>query len=165
MLKRALFPGSFDPFTRGHLAVLESAASLFDEVCVCVLNNSRKSALFHVEERVEMIRLAIIEAGLGNATAESFEGLTARYAQASGAQFIVRGLRNAADYAYEVEFEAYNRLLAPEVQTVYFNCPKELAHINSGAVRELLRYGADIGTLVPDRINQYILERLKEDEQ
>lgn len=165
MKKCAVFPGSFDPFTRGHLNVLVRAAALFDEVRVCVLHNASKRARFTQAERVEMIRLAIEEAGLTNARAESFDGLTARYAQEAGAVAIVRGLRGAADYVYEAELEAYNRLLVPGVETVYFSCPPELAHISSGAVRELLHYHADIGTLVPDRIYKYIFERLKDDEQ
>lgn len=164
-MRRSIFPGSFDPFTLGHIDVLVRACALFDEVRVCVIGNPSKSALFGVDERVEMIRLAIEDAGLRNARAESFAGLTARYAQSVGAGYIVRGLRNAADFAYEAEMETYNRLLAPEVETVYLNCGAKTAHISSSAVRELMKYGADIGTFVPDRINKYVSERLKNDEQ
>ncbi len=161
----AIFPGSFDPFTLGHLDILKRACGLFGEVRVCVADNSSKRARFGIRERVEMIRLAIAEAGLGNAAAESFDGLTARYARDVGAKYIVRGLRRAADYEYEAEMEVYNRLLAPGVETVYLNCDAGLAHISSSAVREMMRYGADIGTLVPESINKYVSERLKNDEQ
>ncbi len=156
----AVFPGSFDPFTLGHLDVLRRACGLFDEVRVCVLENPDKRTVFGLWEREEMIRRVIEDEGLTNAGADSSAGLTAQYAGSVGATHIVRGLRNAADYAYEAEMEAFNRLLAPEVQTVYLTCDPQYAHVSSSAVRELARYGADIGTLVPDRINKIVSERL-----
>ncbi|HOG00004.1 MAG TPA: pantetheine-phosphate adenylyltransferase [Clostridia bacterium] len=156
----AVFPGSFDPFTLGHLDVLKRACRLFGEVRVCVLENADKRAVFTADERVQMIRHVIGDEGLVNACADSSAGLTAQYAKSIGATHLVRGLRNAADYAYETEMEAFNRLLAPEVQTVYLTCGAKYAHVSSGAVRELARYGADIGTLVPDRINKIVSERL-----
>lgn len=164
-MRLAVFPGSFDPFTLGHMDVLRRASALFDEVRVVVIGNPAKSSLFGAAERVSMIDLAIRDAGIANARAESFTGLTAKYAQSVGAGYIVRGLRSASDFEYEAGMEVYNRLLAPGVETVYLNCDAKFAHISSSAVRELLRYGADVGTLVPDRINQFLVERLKSDEQ
>lgn len=163
--KLAIFPGSFDPFTLGHMDILKRACKLFDLVRVCVIGNPSKRALFSTEERVEMIRLAIMETELSNVEVDSFTGLTAEYAKKAGASYIVRGLRNLSDFEYEAEMDVYNRLLAPGVETVYLNCGANTAHVSSSAVRELMKYGADIGTLVPDRINKYVTERLKNDEQ
>jgi len=163
-MKLAVFTGSFDPVTLGHVDIMRRASGLFEELNVCVIGNPQKHAMFSVEDRMEMIRLAAEGACLNNVTVSSYNGMAAHYALSVGASYIVRGLRNQADFGYETNMETYNRMLAPMVETVYLSCPPELMHISSSGVRELIHYGADIGTLVPDRINKYVSERLKNDE-
>lgn len=158
-MKKAVFPGSFDPFTVGHLDILKRAAKLFDHVNVCVIPNPDKHCLFSESERVALIRRVIESEGIDNASVSSYNGLTVECAREFGAHFIVRGLRSAADYEYETNLEYFNRRLAPEVETIYIACDAVHVHISSSAVRELMNYGADIGTLVPKDISEYILRK------
>lgn len=158
-MKKAVFPGSFDPFTVGHLDILKRAAKLFDHVTVCVIPNPVKHCLFSESERVALIGRVIESEGIDNASVSGYNGLTVECARKFDAQFIVRGLRCAADYEYETNLEYFNRRLAPEVGTIYIACDAAHVHISSSAVRELMNYGADIGALVPKDISEYILRK------
>lgn len=164
-MRRAVFPGSFDPFTVGHMDILKRACALFDEVIVCVIPNPAKKPLFSAEERMMMIRRAADAAGLKRVRCDAYQGLTVDYAQKEGAAFLVRGLRTPADFEFESGLDAFNRMLAPGVQTIYMACLPEHIHISSSAVRQLIEYKADIGPLVPKEISEYIAERLFGDEQ
>ena len=164
-MKKAIFAGSFDPFTIGHMDVLRRAAVLFDEVHVGVLVNPGKHPLFTPEERRGMIEAAVREAGIENASVSVFSGLLVDFAHSVGARYNVRGLRSGADFDYEYPMEYYNRRMAPELETVYLASDPAHVHISSSAVRMLMASGAGISGLVPDQIYKIIAERVKSDEQ
>jgi len=159
-MKIGVYPGSFDPFTIGHLDVLKNAAGLFDTVYVAVLNNSAKSPVFSVEERVGMIDCMIAAEGLSNVRSGSFAGLLVDYAKQIGAQYIIRGLRAITDFEYEFQIDAVNRHLNPDVRTVYFMANPAHSFLSSSNVREIGEMGGSIEGLVPACNYDYILERL-----
>ena len=163
-MRRCIYPGSFDPFTEGHLDVLRGAVELFDEVTVGVLNNIAKKPMFTAEERVNMIREAIAGEGFTNVTVDSFEGLLVEYARQIRADHIIRGLRATTDFEYEFQIDAMNRHLAPEIQTVYIMAKSEHSFLSSSAVKEIAIWGGNIDGLVPDPIAKTMAERLKKDE-
>lgn len=164
-MKKAVFPGSFDPFTIGHLDILKRACALFDHVTVCVIPNPAKHYLFDEAERLTLIGQVIQAEGISNASVSCYNGLTAKCAREYGAQYIIRGLRCADDFEYETNMEYFNKRLAPEVETLYLACDAAHVHISSSAVRELMKYGADIGALVPKEISEYILRKVTNNEQ
>jgi pantetheine-phosphate adenylyltransferase len=148
----ALYPGSFDPITLGHLDVIGRAAGLFDRLVVGVLVNPRKSPLLSVDERMTVIREAFEE--MPDASAErldvaSFDGLTVDYAREIGARFIVRGLRAVSDFESELQMAHTNRKLAPQVDTVFLMTALEHAYLSSTLVREIASFGGDISRMVP----------------
>jgi pantetheine-phosphate adenylyltransferase len=148
----ALYPGSFDPITLGHLDVIGRAAGLFDRLVVGVLANPRKSPLLSVDERMTVIREAFEE--MPDARAErldvaSFDGLTVDYARQIGARFIVRGLRAVSDFESELQMAHTNRKLAPQVDTVFLMTALEHAYLSSTLVREIASFGGDISRMVP----------------
>jgi len=160
-MKIGVYPGSFDPFTVGHLDVLHNAVALFDRVYVGVLNNSAKSATFSVDERVSMIKRAIQNEGFINVTVGSFDGLLVDYAKKIGARYIIRGLRAITDFEYEFQIDAINRHMEPEVQTVYFMAKPALSFLSSSTVKEVGAYGGCIDGLVPECNKNIIAERLR----
>jgi pantetheine-phosphate adenylyltransferase len=159
-MKIGVYPGSFDPFTIGHLDVLKNASGLFDAVYVAVLNNNAKSPVFAVKERVEMIDRMIESEGLENVRSGSFAGLLVDYAKQIGAQYIIRGLRAITDFEYEFQIDAVNRHLNPDVRTVYFMANPAHSFLSSSNVREIGEMGGSIEGLVPACNYEYILERL-----
>jgi pantetheine-phosphate adenylyltransferase len=148
----AVYPGSFDPVTFGHLDVLRRAADVFDRVVVGVLENPRKAPLLAADQRIELIRLAVIETG-GDAAAriavEAFVGLTVDFCRAQKANFIVRGLRAISDFETELQLAHANRKLAPEVDTVFFMTSLEQGYASSSLVKEIAQFGGAIDELVP----------------
>lgn len=160
-MRVCVYPGSFDPFTLGHLDVLNSAAELFDHVYVGVLNNSGKKATFSPAERVEMIERVIGELGLKNVTAERFDGLLVDFVSQIGATHIIRGLRAITDFEYEFQIDAMNRHLAPDIRTVYFMANPSHSFLSSSNVREIASLGGSISGLVPECNIKTITERLK----
>lgn len=159
-MKIGVYPGSFDPFTIGHLDVLKSAAGLFDLVYVAVLNNSAKSPVFSVEERVEMIDRIIASEGFENVRSGSFSGLLVEYAEQINAHYLIRGLRAITDFEYEFQINAVNRHLNPDIRTVYFMANPAHSFLSSSSVREIGEMGGSIEGLVPACNYEYILERL-----
>ncbi len=153
-MRLAVYPGSFDPITRGHIDVIERASRLFDRLTVAVLVNTRKSPSLDVKERARIIRQAIDEeleaktaAGIEVTT---FEGLTVDLARQLGATSIVRGLRALSDFENELAIAHMNRRLAPEIDTVFFMTGIEHAYLSSGLVREVASLGGDVSAMIPD---------------
>lgn len=149
-IRRAVYPGSFDPPTLGHLDVITRASHLFDELIVAIAVNSQKQALFTLEERVQMLRECCSE--LENVQVVPLEGLLARFAQQVGACAIVRGLRAVSDFEYEFQMATMNRQLAPEVDTWFLMTHQRFAFLSSSIVKEVARLGGDISQLVPPNV-------------
>jgi pantetheine-phosphate adenylyltransferase len=148
----AVYPGSFDPITNGHLDVIARAATVFERVVVAVLVNPRKSPVLPEEERLAAIREAVAEtlreAG-GTVEVASFDGLTVDFAQRVGARFIVRGLRAVSDFESELQMAHTNRKLAPQVDTIFFMTALEHSYLSSTLVREIAQFGGDVSAMVP----------------
>ena len=147
----AVYPGSFDPITNGHLDVIERAARVFDRVVVAVLGNPRKSPLLPAEARVAVIEAAIAArpALAGRIEVRTFDGLTVDFCREVGAGFLVRGLRAIADFEAELQLAHNNHQLAPEVDTVFFMTSLEHSYISSSLVKEIALFGGDVSSMVP----------------
>ncbi len=152
--KIALYPGSFDPVTNGHLDVLERASRMFDYVVIAVLNNPNKKSFLDVNSRVELIKEAVKD--VKNVSVDSFSGLTVEYAQKIGAKFLIRGLRSITDFDYEIQLCQTNQVIAPEIDTVYLSTRPEHNFISSSMVKELSYYNADISKFVPKNVVEYL---------
>ncbi len=153
-MKRAIYPGSFDPATYGHIDMIERSAQIVDELVVAVLRNSAKSPLFSVEERVSM--LEEITGHLPNVRIQSFDGLLIDYAREVGASIIVRGLRAVTDFEYELQIAQTNRIVNSQVDTVFLTTSLEYAYLSSTIVKEVASYGGDISHFVPERLIERI---------
>jgi pantetheine-phosphate adenylyltransferase len=155
----ALYAGTFDPVTHGHLDVIRRAATLFDKVIVGVSVNPRKSPLFSTEERVEMLRevCRLIE----NVSVQVVPGLVVDHARAVGAKVIVRGLRAVTDFEFELQMASTNRALAPEIETVFFTPAPEYHYLSSSTVCDIARFGGDVSGFVPPEVAQRLRERMK----
>lgn len=150
-MKVALYPGSFDPVTNGHLDVLGRALGVFDRVVIAVLANPRKMPLLPAATRVDLIRQAIREAALpeDRVAVVTFDGLTVEAARGHGATAIVRGLRAVSDFETELQLAHNNRRLAPDVDTVFFMTAAEHGYVSSSLVKEIASFGGDVGGMVP----------------
>jgi pantetheine-phosphate adenylyltransferase len=147
----AIYPGSFDPFSIGHLDIAERAARLFDRVTVAVYSRSEKpGALFTTEERLELARASV--AHLSNVSVDSFSGLTVEYARAKGAGIIVRGLRAVSDFEYEFKLAHMNAHLAPEIDVVCLMTSSRHSFVSSSLIREVATLGGDVDGLVPEHV-------------
>lgn len=147
---RAIYPGSFDPVTYGHLDVIKRASKIVDELIVGVLNNKSKTPLFSVENRVKMLNDAVSD--LPNVKVMSFEGLLVDFAKKVDAQLIVRGLRAVTDFEYELQMSQTNSVLNNEVDTIFFTTSLEYAYLSSSTVKEVAYFGADISKFVPPNV-------------
>jgi pantetheine-phosphate adenylyltransferase len=150
-VKVAVYPGSFDPITNGHLDVIGRATAAFDRVIVAVLANPRKQPLLPVGERIAVIRESLEAAGLGSDRVEvaSFDGLTVEFCRRVGARFIVRGLRAISDFEAEMQLAHNNRKLVPEIDTVFFMTALEHGYVSSSLVKEIATFGGDVSDMVP----------------
>lgn len=151
-MTRAIYPGSFDPVTLGHLDIIKRASKIFDELIVGVLNNNSKSPLFSVEKRVKMLNDVVKD--LPNVKVMSFEGLLVDFARKVDAQIIVRGLRAVTDFEYELQMSQTNTVLNENVDTIFFTTSLEYAYLSSSTVREAAYFGADISKFVPESVVQ-----------
>ncbi len=153
----ALYPGSFDPVTLGHLDVIERAATVFERVVVAVLVNPKKSPLLPERERIAAI-VEAVEAELGGAAGrvdiQSFDGLTVDFARRVGAGFIVRGLRAVSDFESELQMAHMNRRMAPEVDTIFFMTSLEHSYLSSSLVKEIATFGGDVSGMVPASVGR-----------
>ncbi len=158
-MKRAVYAGTFDPVTLGHLDIIRRSAAVFDELVVGVLCNVAKKPLFSVEERIEMIKNAA--AGITNVKIDTFDGLLVDFAGMHGAGYVVRGLRNVTDFDYELQMAQTNRILVPGIETVFFTTSLEYAYLSSSTVREVAAFGGDISRFVPKEIEERIKAKYK----
>jgi pantetheine-phosphate adenylyltransferase len=162
-MRRAIFPGSFDPLTNGHLDVIQRAAPLFDEIIIAVLNNPEKRPMFTVDERVAMIE-EIVPTVRNNGCrliVDSFSGLTAEFARAKQATAIVRGIRAVSDYEYELRMALMNRKLEPEIETVFFMADEEYSYVSSTLMKQVFLLGGRVEGLIPPLVEAKMKEKLK----
>lgn len=150
MKRTALFPGSFDPFTAGHLNILKRALTMFDEVVVAVGINQDKRGFLSNGKRLEIIRLAI--AGMDNVRVIEYDNLTIDTCKSLGIKHIVRGVRNMLDFETERSIADANRRLAPEIETIIIPTAQEFAHISSTAVRDIIKHNGDASAFLPDNV-------------
>jgi len=154
----AIYPGSFDPLTNGHLDLIERGAKIFDELIVAILRNPEKEPLFPLEERLEMIR-AMIQ-GRENVRVDSFDGLTVDYALKVGATAVLRGIRAISDYEYELQMALMNRKLEPRLETVFMMPAETYSYLSSRLVRQVATLGGSVRGLVPELVEKKLREKL-----
>ena len=157
---RALYPGTFDPVTNGHLDITARASRLFDEVIVAVYDAPPKQLLFSTEERVALFRGALAERGLANVTVKSYTGLTVRTARRLGCSVVVRGIRALGDFLYEADMAMTNRSLEPDIEVVFLMTLLEYSFISSSRVKELAALGEPVGAYVPPPVEEAIAAKL-----
>ena len=158
-MRRAIYPGSFDPVTLGYLDVIKRAAAIFDELIVCVsVNSAKDGGLFSPEERVELIRRVTEE--LPNVTVDCSRELVAEYAKSHRARVLVKGLRAVSDYESEIQMAMLNAKLYPRLDTVFLYTRPKYAFLSSTVVKELARYGADLSDFVPRQIIQQVRDKV-----
>lgn len=154
----AIYPGSFDPMTRGHVSIIRSGLVAFDRIVVAVLRNPRKDALFTIEERVEMIREEF--ADTPGIEVDSFDGLLVDYCRMKDVRVVLRGLRAVADFEYELQMANMNRHLSPDIETMLLMATDAYFYVSSNLVKEAARLGGDVSRLVPDSVARKLTERL-----
>lgn len=159
-MRRAIYPGSFDPVTNGHLDIIERGAQICDELIVAVLQNKAKTSLFSAEERVRMLKE--VTNHLPNVKIIAFDGLLIEFAKQMNAKMIIRGLRAITDFEYELQMAQTNHKLAPEVETVFLTTSLEYSFLSSTTVKEVASFRGDISQFVPKVIEEKIKEKQKE---
>ena len=155
----AIYPGSFDPCTNGHLDIIERSSKIFEKVIVAVLLNSSKTPTFTVEERIDLLKTATEH--ITNVEVVSFNGLLAQFAQDRNAKVIIKGLRAVSDFEYEFQMSLTNTKLNPNVETLFMTTKSENMYLSSSIVREVARYGGDISDMVPKVITEKIYKKFK----
>ncbi|APH05366.1 pantetheine-phosphate adenylyltransferase [Bacillus weihaiensis] len=153
----AVCPGSFDPLTFGHLDIIKRGAKVFDQIYVCVLNNSSKQPLFTVDERCELIRE--VTKDMPNVVVESYKGLLIDYAREKKAQAILRGLRAVSDFEYEMQITSMNRVLDDEIETLFMMTNNQYSFLSSSIVKEVAKYKGNIGELVPPAVEKALIKK------
>ena len=156
-MKRAIYPGSFDPLTFGHLDMIERSSKIVDELYVSVLRNSAKNPLFSTDERVSMIEE--MTSHLPNVKVTAFDGLLVDYAGKIGANTIVRGLRAVTDFEYELQISQTNRIVNPDIDTIFLTTSLQYAYLSSTIVKEVASYNGDISKFVPEGIARKVYEK------
>ena len=159
-MKKAIYPGSFDPVTYGHLDIIKRSAEMVDELVVGVLNNKAKTPLFSVEERVKMLKE--VTKDLGNVKVVPFDGLLVEFARQQKARLVIRGLRAITDFEYELQMAQTNHKLEPSVETVFLTTSLEYSYLSSTIVKEVAFYHGDISKFVPDVVRERIREKMNQ---
>ena len=159
-MSTAIYPGSFDPVTLGHLNIIKRAAACFDHVIVCVMVNSKKQGMFTPEERVELLRRAT--ARFSNVEIDCADELLAAYAKRRDAHVVVKGLRAVSDYEQEVQMAVINRKLNPKLETLFLASSEKYTYLSSTIVKEMARYGANLTEFVPREIAQDVRRRMQQ---
>ena len=157
-MKIAVYPGSFDPITLGHLNIVKRAAAIFDKVYVCVMSNSAKTPMFTREERMELIQRCV--ARFGNVEVETSDDLVVKYAREKGANVIVKGLHAVSDFDWEFQMALANRKLDPTIDTLFMTASEKYTFLSSTVVKEMARYGADLSEFVPREIIKDVSEKV-----
>ena len=155
----AVYPGSFDPVTLGHLDIIERSAKIMDKVIVGVLKNNSKTPLFSVEERVNMLKN--ITKDMPNVEVSSFDGLLVDFVQQQKADVIVRGLRAITDFEYELQMSQTNRVMAPEIDTLFLTTSLKYSYLSSSMVKEIAMYQGDISAFLPPEVAELVREKVK----
>ncbi len=159
-MKIAVYPGSFDPITLGHLNIIRRTAKVFDKVIVCVMVNSEKrNPMFSLQERMELIQRVV--ARLGNVEVDSSDRLLVDYAQSKGASVIVKGLRAVSDFEAEFQMAVINKKICPDLDTFFLTASEKYTYLSSTAVKEMAKYGADLREFVPKEIIDDIIEKTR----
>lgn len=159
-MTKALYAGSFDPITNGHLAIIERAQKLFDELVVAVVHNPNKQTLFSLEERKTLVAAVLQEAHLDRASVVTYDGLLVEFARVLQVDAIVRGLRVNSDFDYEFQMALMNRDMAPEIESVFLMTDSRYIFLSSSIVKEVKSYGEDVSHLVPVAVDQALSQRL-----
>ncbi|MEM6961524.1 MAG: pantetheine-phosphate adenylyltransferase [Myxococcota bacterium] len=160
-MRTAIYPGSFDPITLGHLSIIKSGLVAVDRLVVAVLNNPKKKALFSVEERIAMIQQSALEIdGESRVEVDSFDGLLVDYARKKGVRVILRGLRAVADFEYELQMASMNRHLGPEIETVFIMANEDYFYVASNLIKEVSNLGGDVSSLVPNAVASRLRDKL-----
>lgn len=155
MSRRAVYPGSFDPVTYGHIDVIKRATRVFDEVIIAVANNKQKKSLFDAKERLAMVKEAT--AGIPRIRVQAFDGLVINFARQNGAGVLIRGLRMVSDFEYEFQMALTNRRLAEDIETVFLMPSEGYSFLSSGLIKEAVSLGADVSSFVPE----FVAKQLK----
>ena len=155
----AIYPGSFDPVTLGHYDIIKRSSMIFDHVIVGVLNNTSKTPLFSLEERVKMLRDAVKD--LPNVSVESFEGLLVDFVKQKKTNVVIRGLRALTDFDLEMQMAQSNRMVAPDVDTVFLSTSNEYSYLSSSVVKEYTKYGVDLKDFVPECVINKLIDKMK----
>ncbi|MBE5933196.1 MAG: pantetheine-phosphate adenylyltransferase [Lachnospiraceae bacterium] len=158
-MSTAIYPGSFDPVTLGHLDIIKRSAAIFDHVVIGVLNNTAKKPLFSLEERVNMLKDAVSE--LDNVSVESFEGLLVDFVKQKNTNVIIRGLRALTDFDLEMQMAQSNRMVASDVDTVFLSTSLQYSYLSSSIVKEYARYGVDLKEFVPECVISKLIDKMK----
>lgn len=155
-MTKAVFPGSFDPMTNGHINIIQRAAKLFDEIDVVIAVNDDKKYLFSTEERLSLVQELIMP--FRNVSVHTWDGLIVEYAKQTGAKVLIRGIRNMNDFSYEFDLSLMNHNLNPEVETLYIPTDQKFLLLKSSAIKELAKLGGDVSGMVPENVKK-ALER------
>ena len=158
-MRIAVYPGSFDPITMGHIDIIKRASVMFDKLIICVMSNAKKTPVFTPDERVELIRRAT--AGIANIEVTSYGGLLADFARERGAGFIVSGLRALSDFEYEFQMALTNRKLYPDADTVFLTTSAEYMYLSSSIVKEVIRNGGFVRDALPEQIADDVVRKIR----
>ncbi len=155
----AVYPGSFDPVTLGHLDIIRRSSAMFDSVIIGVLNNTSKTPLFSLEERVNMLNDTVF--GMNNVSVQCFDGLLVDFVKQNRSNIVIRGLRALTDFDLEMQMAQGNRVVAPDIDTVFLSTSVQYSYLSSSVVKEYARYGVDLRDFVPECVIPKLLDKIK----